>query len=141
MMERAGRRVAACTAWVALALAAAGAACAAEPAAAPLVVHYNERPPHHYTQRGAPAGDAVDKVERALTAVGIAHTFRSTPAKQQLVILKANQEPACMMSWNALPGRERGGKLSAPIYEDRRLWCTKAVPDEWMQRLDQALLK
>ncbi|WP_373989264.1 hypothetical protein [Duganella sp. BuS-21] len=116
----------------------AGAACAAEPA---LVIHYNERPPHHYTQRGAAAGDAVAKVEHALTAAGIAHTFRSTPAKQQLVILKANQEPACMMSWNALPGRERGGKLSAPVYEERRLWCTKAVPDELMQRLDQALLK
>lgn len=137
-MDRAGRRVAACSAWTALVLATAGAASAAGPA---LVIHYNERPPHHYTQRGAAAGDAVDKVKQALAAAGIAHTFRSTPAKQQLVILKANQEPACMMSWNALPGRERGGKLSAPVYEERRLWCTRAVPDEMMQRLDQALRK
>jgi hypothetical protein len=109
---------------------------AAEP---PLIIHYNERPPQHYTKQGMPQGPAISKVADALKAANIPYEIRSTPAKQQLVILKANQQRACMLAWVGLPGRERSGKLSAVVYEERRLWCTKAVPDEMMQRLDAAL--
>lgn len=119
-------------------LAAPLLALAAEP---PLVIHYNERPPQHYTRHGVAQGPAIDKVSAALASAGIRYQLRSTPAKQQLVILRANSQPACMLAWVGLPGRERGGKLSEVVYDDRRLWCTLAVPDETMQRLNAALLK
>jgi hypothetical protein len=119
-------------------LMAAASAFAAEP---PLVVHYNERPPHHYTERGVPRGPAIDTVANALTAAHIPYRLRSTPAKQQLIILQRNEAPACMLAWVDLPGRDGKGKLSEKIYDERRLWCTKATPDETMQRLNQALIK
>lgn len=107
--------------------------------AEPLVVHYNERPPHHYSERGVPRGPAIDTVTNALNAARIPYQLRSTPAKQQLIILQANKAPACMLAWVDLPGRDGKGKLSEKIYDDRRLWCTKATPDETMQRIDAAL--
>jgi hypothetical protein len=129
----------------AAALAAASLLATARAAEAPLLVHYNERPPHHYTERGVPAGDAVVKVSSALKAANIPYQLRSTPAKQQLVLLQKNETPACMLAWVDLPGRDRSGKFSEVIYADaprgseRRLWCTKATPDETMQRIDAAL--
>ncbi|WP_130300738.1 MULTISPECIES: hypothetical protein [unclassified Duganella] len=107
----------------------------------PLLIHYNERPPYHYSQYGVPQGPAIDKLTNALDAARIPYRLRSTPAKQQLIILQANQAPACMLGWADLPGRDSRGKLSEKIYDERRLWCTKATPDETMQRLNQALIK
>jgi len=142
MTEHRARRSAAWAALAAWATAVLSAApmlaLAAEP---PLLIHYNERPPQHYTKHGVAQGPAIDKVSGALVAAGIAYELRSTPAKQQLVILKANSQPACMLAWVGLPGRERSGKLSAPVYDERRLWCTLSVPDETMQRLNAALIK
>lgn len=110
-------------------------------AAQPLVIHYNDRPPHHFTQFGMPQGDGIDKLRAALTAANIPYQFHNTPAKQQLILLKANLQPACMLAWVGLPGRERAGKLSEIVYEDRRLWCTLATPDDVMQRINTALRK
>ncbi|MYM69823.1 hypothetical protein GTP45_23685 [Pseudoduganella sp. FT55W] len=107
--------------------------------AEPLVVHYNERPPHHYTERGRPTGDAIATVKRALDAARLPYQLRSTPAKQQLIILQKNEAPACMLAWVDLPGRDDKGKLSEKIYDERRLWCTRATPDETIQRIDAAL--
>ena len=144
MMARAARKAAA-AALAVLAVAAQAAeappGATPPPTAAPLLIHYNERPPHHYTERGVPRGPAIDKLSAALTAAQIPYQLRATPAKQQLVILQANQAPACMLAWVDLQGREGKGKLSEKIYEERRLWCTKATPDETMQRLNAALIK
>ena len=147
-MTRPDRTVAARVAALAIAVSIAASApapvLAAEPA---LIIHYNERPPQHFTLDGIPKGPAMDKVSAALTTARIPYALRSTPAKQQLVLLRANAAPACMLAWVALPGRERDGKFSDVIYRDeprgseRRLWCTKATPDEWLQRLNAALSK
>ncbi len=124
-------------------LAAALMLITAPVAAAPLLlpIHYNERPPHHFTLNGSPQGDGIDKLRAALTAANMPYQFRSTPAKQQLILLQANLQPACMLAWVGLPGRDRHGKLSEVVYDDRRLWCTLATPDEVMQRLNTALRK
>lgn len=143
-MAAARRAIKCARAVCAAAMLAAAPAMAAEPAA--LVVHYNERPPHHFTKRG-PQGAAIATLKAALQASGIPYQLRATPAKQQLVLLRANAAPACMLAWVALPGRERDGKFSAVIYRDepqgyeRRLWCTRATPDETIQRLNAALPK
>ena len=107
----------------------------------PLIVHYNDRAPHHYTKQGVPQGDAIVKVTAALKAANIPYELRNTPAKRQLVLLKVNEQPACMLAWVDLPGRERTGKFSEVIYDDRRLWCTLATPDETMRRLNGVLLR
>ena len=115
-------------------------AAAAEPA---LTIHYSERAPLHYTQQATLVGDAALPVLAALKAAGIEYAVRSTPAKQQLILLNQNRAPACMLSWVDMPGRDQRGKFSAVIYRDshgeRRLWCTKAVPDPVLQRLNAAL--
>ncbi len=129
----------------ALALIAAGAHGTAIAAGTPLIIHYNERPPQHYTAHGVPQGDAITRVTAALKTAGIPYQLRATPAKQQLVLLREDAQPACMLAWVDIPGRDRNGKFSEVIYEDaprgsaRRLWCTLSVPDETMQRLNTAL--
>lgn len=123
----------------ALILAMAGGAAAGQT----LIVHYSERAGIHYTtQQGQLAGDAAKPVTEALTAAGIAYEIRRTPAKRQLVLLKENSEPACMMSWVDMPGRDRKGKMSDVIYKgqpERRLWCSKMVPDDVIERFNAAL--
>ncbi|USX14035.1 hypothetical protein NHH88_31085 [Oxalobacteraceae bacterium OTU3CAMAD1] len=108
-----------------------------------LIVHYSERAGIHYTnQQGQLAGDAAKPVTEALTAAGIAYEIRRTPAKRQLVLLKENREPACMMSWVDMPGRDNKGKFSDVISRgeyERRLWCSKMVPDDVIKRFNAAL--
>lgn len=144
-LARQAAMLAAATLTAALPWFAASAASADEaapaPGSAPLIVHYNERPPHHYTERGVPQGPAIAKVTGALDAAGIPYQLRSTAAKQQLILLQKNAAPACMLAWVDLPGRDGKGKLSEKIYDERRLWCTRATPDETMQRLNAALIK
>ena len=123
----------------ALVLAMAGGAAAGQT----LIVHYSERAGVHYTTpQGQLAGDAAKPVTEALAAAGIAYEIRRTPAKRQLVLLKENREPACMMSWVDMPGRDGKGKLSDVIYKgehQRRLWCSKMVPDDVIERFNAAL--
>ena len=133
---------------IAAALIALAASVPAYAAEAQLIIYYNDRPPHHYTDdQGVPQGPAISKVSAALKAAAIPYDLRTLPAKQQLVKLQENQERACMMAWVDIPGRDSKGKFSEVIYKDepegyeRRLWCTKAVPDEEMQRLNTALRK
>jgi hypothetical protein len=120
-------------------LAMAGGAAAGQT----LIVHYSERAGVHYTTpQGQLAGDAAKPVTEALAAAGIAYEIRRTPAKRQLVLLKENREPACMMSWVDMPGRDGKGKLSDVIYKgehQRRLWCSKMVPDDVIERFNAAL--
>jgi hypothetical protein len=110
-----------------------------------LIVHYSERAGIHYTtQQGQLAGDAAKPVTEALTAAGIPYEIRRTPAKRQLVLLKENREPACMMSWVDMPGRDDKGKFSDVISRgeyERRLWCSKMVPDDVIKRFNAALAR
>lgn len=131
----------------------AAAHAAAQPQ--PLIVHYSERPSVHYTDsQGRLAGYAAKPVTDALAAAGIVYEIRRTPAKRQLVLLKENREPACMMSWIDMPGRDSKGKFSDVIYRDvpsatstraegyeRRLWCSKMVPDDLLKRFNAALAR
>jgi len=125
----------------ALILAMAGGAAAGQT----LIVHYSERQGVHYTNpQGQLAGDAAKPVTDALTAAGIAYEIRRTPAKRQLVLLNENSEPACMMSWVAMPGRDSRGKFTDVIHRDeyeRRLWCTRMVPDDVIKRFNAALAR
>jgi hypothetical protein len=140
---------------VALALALAMAMAAGAAPGQTLIVHYSERPAVHYTDpQGQLAGAAAKPVTEALAAAGIAYEIRRTPAKRQLVLLKENRVPACMMSWVAMPGRDSKGKFSDVIYRDapspastrtegveRRLWCSKMVPDDLLKRFNAALAR
>ena len=123
----------------ALVLAMAGGAAAGQT----LIVHYSERAGIHYTTpQGRLAGDAAKPVTEALAAAGIPYEIRRTPAKRQLVLLKENREPACMMSWVDMPGRDGKGKFSDVISRgeyERRLWCSKMVPDDVIKRFNAAL--
>jgi hypothetical protein len=56
----------------------------------------------------------------ALTAAGIPYEVHQTLAKNQMVLLKENQQPACMLSWLQTPERERIGKFTDVVYQDKR---------------------
>jgi ABC-type amino acid transport substrate-binding protein len=98
-------------------LCALDTACAAEP----LVLHYIQSPPLHYADsQGVLTGFAAKPAIAALTAAGIPYEVRQTLAKNQMALLKANEQPACMLSWLQTPERERIGKFTEVIYEDKR---------------------
>jgi uncharacterized protein (TIGR02285 family) len=100
----------------------------------PLTIHYADRPPLHYTTpQGTLTGFAAKPVIDALGAAGIPYQIRQTPAKRQLIVLQANQEPACMMSWLEAPGRERTGKFSDVIYQDRRPFALTLASNKEME--------
>lgn len=86
-----------------------------------LTLHYSASPPLHYlSSQGELTGFAARPAVAALKAAGIAFDVRQTPAKQQMVLLQANQQAACMLSWLHTPERERIGKFSEVVYEDKR---------------------
>ncbi|WP_332854078.1 substrate-binding periplasmic protein [Duganella sp. S19_KUP01_CR8] len=105
-----------------LSLLMAAGAVSAQPSAQPLVLHYAQSPPLQYADtRGVLTGHAATPAIAALTAAGIPFVVRQTPAKQQLVLMQAaEQEPACMLGWLQTPERERAGKFSEVVYEDKR---------------------
>jgi uncharacterized protein (TIGR02285 family) len=95
-------------------------ACTAH-AAEPLVLHYIQSPPLHYADsRGVLTGPAAKPAIAALTAAGIPYEVHQTLAKNQMVLLKENQQPACMLSWLQTPERERIGKFTDVVYEEKR---------------------
>lgn len=86
-----------------------------------LTLHYIQSPPLHYADsRGLLTGLAAKPAIAALTAAGIPYEVRQTLAKNQLVLLKENQQQACMLSWLKTPERERIGKFTEVIYQDKR---------------------
>jgi uncharacterized protein (TIGR02285 family) len=90
-------------------------------AAEPLVLHYIQSPPLHYADsRGVLTGLAAKPAIAALTAAGIPYEVHQTLAKNQIVVLKENREPACMLSWLQTPERERIGKFTDVVYEEKR---------------------
>ncbi|ELX11117.1 putative periplasmic substrate-binding protein [Janthinobacterium sp. HH01] len=105
-------------------LTAAGAASAQTPASAPalpLALHFSQSPPLQYADsRGVLTGHVARPAIAALKAAGIPFQVRQTPAKMQLVLMQDGQEPACMLGWLQTPERERTGKFSEVVYEDKR---------------------
>jgi uncharacterized protein (TIGR02285 family) len=86
-----------------------------------LTLHYIQSPPLHYADsRGVLTGLAAKPALAALAAAGIPYEVRQTLAKNQIVLLKENQQPACMLSWLQTPERERIGKFTGVVYEDKR---------------------
>jgi len=86
-----------------------------------LTLHYIQSPPLHYADsRGVLTGLAAKPAIAALSAAGIPYEVRQTLAKNQIVLLKENQQPACMLSWLQTPERERIGKFTEVIYVDKR---------------------
>jgi hypothetical protein len=97
------------------------AAVAAAGTGQPLMLHYIQSPPLQYADsRGQLTGFVAKPAIAALTAAGIPYEVRQTPAKQQIVLLQANEAPACMVSWLQTPERERIGKFTEVVYEDKR---------------------
>ena len=89
--------------------------------AQPLVLHYAQSPPLQYADaRGVLTGHAATPALAALSAAGIPFEVRQTPAKQQLVLMQYGQQAACMLGWLQTPERERTGKFSETVYEDKR---------------------
>lgn len=105
-------------------LMAAGAASAQPPAPAPalpLTLHFSQSPPLQYADsRGVLTGHVAKPAIAALKAAGIPFQVRLTPAKMQLVLMQDGQEQACMLGWLQTPERERTGKFSEVVYEDKR---------------------
>lgn len=89
---------------------------------APLLLHYQDRPP--YTQGhsdGSVRGLLATPVAAALSRAGVAWRWVQTPAQRQLAIVQNGTGPDCAIGWFRNPQREAVGKFSRALYRDRPL--------------------
>ena len=61
----------------------------------------------------------MDPVIRAFETSGIAYQLVETPARRQLEIIKQNKGRDCIVGWFKIPSREKFGKFTLPIYQDK----------------------
>lgn len=93
----------------------------AEPAS-PIILHYYERPPFHYTdEQGVPRGLIIEITANIFNKAKIPYSWRVTPANRILAVLKSDTGGNCTSGWYKLPEREKYARFSEPIYRDKPL--------------------
>lgn len=87
-----------------------------------LLVLYNERPPYMASDgRGGVVGLTADVADYALRKSGIPYEWLAFPSMRQMQIVSENKEYVAALGWFKNPERERMGKFSAPLYQDRKI--------------------
>jgi polar amino acid transport system substrate-binding protein len=85
-----------------------------------LQVHFQGRPPYSELRAdGSVGGLLADPVRATLQAAGIAHQWVQTPSERQLLLIQSGGGLHCGLGWFRTPDRERTGKFSRAIYQDR----------------------
>jgi polar amino acid transport system substrate-binding protein len=87
-----------------------------------IILLYNERIPYMETQaNGDVAGLTATPAKLAFTRAGIPFEWKKLPTVTQLQWIQGNQKKACMIGWYKNSDREKIGKFSHAIYEDRQI--------------------
>lgn len=114
-----------------------GVGAAAQPteggaAAAPILVHYQERPPYSETRAdGAVHGLVATPTALAFERAGIAFRWMLTPSQRQLALIQNGANAHCGVGWFRNPGREAVGKFSVALYRDQPLAALVRVGAGW----------
>lgn len=86
---------------------------------APIYLHFDERPPYLNKGNNGVYGLAATSASKAFKASGVRFSWKQTPAKQQLDLLKKNEAKDCLVGWLSNGKRETYAKYTYPIYTDR----------------------
>lgn len=88
-------------------------------AEADLQVNFHERLPYYSAETDGVGGIIGERVMAVFKEVGINCTFKQTPPKRQLAIIKANNGKNCIIGWFKNTKREAYARFSLPIYRDK----------------------
>jgi len=86
----------------------------------PISVHYNERVPYLITTPEGVKGLTGTPVALAFKNANIQYTWKKTPPKRQLKILKDNSGLDCIAGWFKNSEREKFAKYTHFIYQDKK---------------------
>lgn len=88
----------------------------------PIKLVYNERPPYLQSDDSKKViGLTGTPTAHAFNQAGIPYFWYLIPSKRQLLEIKLNQEPVCSPGWFKNPEREKYGKYTRPIYQDKAI--------------------
>lgn len=84
-----------------------------------ITIHFHERLPYYAATADGVGGIIGDRVTAVMKAAGIHCTYKETPPKRQLALIRANAGKRCIIGWFKNPEREAFAQFSAPIYRDK----------------------
>lgn len=116
-MKTGSNRIKAAVAAAFLAISCFAAAAFADEA---ILILYNERPPYVVEgQGGETKGLTADPVKHAFTKSGLAHKWEAAPTKRQMESIEKSDAKTCIVGWFKNPEREKIGKFTVEIYQDK----------------------
>ncbi len=83
------------------------------------IVCYVDRFPYHYIKEGKIEGFVGKASDYAFKKSGFPFRWQETPAIRMMVMLKESQEKVAMAGWFKNSEREKIGKFSIPVYQDK----------------------
>lgn len=83
------------------------------------IVCYVDRFPYHYMKDGAIEGLVGKASDYAFKKSGLPFRWQETPAIRMMVMLKESPEKVAMVGWFKNSEREKVGKYSIPVYQDK----------------------
>lgn len=84
-----------------------------------ITIHYHDRRPYYVSSGGTVHGLVADPIALIFKKTGIDFQWINTPAKRQLDLIRDNASATCAAGWFKTPEREKIGKYTLPIYQDR----------------------
>jgi polar amino acid transport system substrate-binding protein len=88
----------------------------------PIIMHYYERRPFHYTAENQQVeGLVVTPTMQVFKKIGIPIVWKVTPANRILATLKANIGADCSTGWYKTVERESYARFTLPIYNEKPL--------------------
>lgn len=83
------------------------------------IICYVDRFPFHYMENGIIKGLIAEPTDYAFKKSGFSYKWQETPAKRMMILVQQNQHKVVMAGWFKNPEREKIGKFSSPVYQDR----------------------
>ena len=101
-----------------------------------LTVHFHERRPYYVSYKDEVHGLVADPIAKVLDSMGINFTWKKSPAKLQLDLVKGNESEICIAGWYKTPARELFAKYSLPIYQDKPLVVVTRANNERLDNVE-----
>lgn len=84
-----------------------------------LEIIYDPRPPYIIEKNNTITGLVASPLIKSLEKAKINFTLKNKPAKRHLLEIKANKRDVCAVGWFKNPKREKFGKYTNFLYQDR----------------------
>ncbi len=106
-----------------------------------LTVHFHQRRPFYERDKGKVRGLIAEPINLIFKQSDISFSWTDTPAQRQLEIIRKNDSPACAAGWFKTPAREKFGKYSLPLYQDKPFVAVARADNSLLQKDEEELAR